>query len=456
MSVSGARRESWSVGSMLAAMMSAGRDPAVRIRNVDLLAVLVAVLLPWSTSGVAIACVLWVIALIPTLGIRAFAQSLKRPICALPIALFVLAAAGTLWSDAPWSARLYAVGPTVKLLMLPLLLYHFERTTRGKWVFVAFLASCTVMLAMSWITGLVPSFTLKPANDPVCGIFVKNYIDQSQEFALCVLALAFPVMTLWKGGHRRLAALLFALAAAFVVNMVFVIASRTAMATIPLMLAVFAFRYLPWRAIPVVGCIAVVAGAGWAVAPRMCRTVETISRDFELYSERNMPTSAGLRMEYWKKSLRFIGEAPLTGHGTGSTRGLFEQAVTGDAASASAQVVDNPHNQTLAIAIQWGVIGVIMLYAMWLSHLLLFRGEGFVAWVGLLVVMQNILSSLFNSHLFDFHEGWMYVLGVGVAGGTVLGARDRRTRHASMRHQDAVSAPRSDGSRDIRFRKPHD
>ena len=41
-------------------------------------------------------------------------------------------------------------------------------------------------------------------------------------------------------------------------------------------------------------------------------------------------------------------------------------------------------------------------------------------WIGLLVVVQNIFTSLFNSHLFDFHEGWMYVLGVGVAGGMVL------------------------------------
>jgi hypothetical protein len=53
----------------------------------------------------------------------------------------------------------------------------------------------------------------------------------------------------------------------------------------------------------------------------------------------------------------------------------------------------------------------------------LFRGEGLVAWIGLMVVLQNMLSSLFNSHLFDFHEGWMYVIGVGVAGGMVLRAR---------------------------------
>ena len=49
-----------------------------------------------------------------------------------------------------------------------------------------------------------------------------------------------------------------------------------------------------------------------------------------------------------------------------------------------------------------------------------FAATGLVAWIGLLVVVQNIFTSLFNSHMFDFHEGWMYVLGVGVAGGMVL------------------------------------
>jgi O-antigen ligase len=55
----------------------------------------------------------------------------------------------------------------------------------------------------------------------------------------------------------------------------------------------------------------------------------------------------------------------------------------------------------------------------------LFRGEGLAAWIGLMVVLQNVFSSLFNSHLFDFHEGWMYVLGVGIAGGMVLRARSQ-------------------------------
>jgi len=34
-------------------------------------------------------------------------------------------------------------------------------------------------------------------------------------------------------------------------------------------------------------------------------------------------------------------------------------------------------------------------------------------------VVQNILSSLLNSHVFDFSEGWIYVLGVGISGGSM-------------------------------------
>ena len=36
-----------------------------------------------------------------------------------------------------------------------------------------------------------------------------------------------------------------------------------------------------------------------------------------------------------------------------------------------------------------------------------------------MVVTQNIVGSLLDSHLFDSSQGWTYVLGVGVAGGMV-------------------------------------
>jgi O-antigen ligase len=416
--------------SGLSLVLSAWHDPAARILIVDLLAVLIAIVLPWSTSGVGIGVTLWVIAALPTIEPGPLLRSLKRPVSAWPIALFALALAGTLWSDAPWGERLYAVGPTAKMLLLPLLLYHGERSARGIWVFKGFLVSCLILAAASSIVAFYPNLSLKlyfghsDYDTPTSGILVKNYIDQSQEFALCAVALAFPALMLLRAKRFWPAALLAAIALAFVANMAFVVVSRTALVTMPIMLAVFALLHLRRRTAAAVLCAAVLlAAAAWGVSPHLRFTVSKFFTDYQHTAVQNNETGIGSRLLYWQKSLRFFAEAPVFGHGTGSTRGLFAKAAVGEV-GARAQVVSNPHNQTLNVAVQWGVAGIVVLYGLWLAHLLLFRGEGLAAWVGLMVVVQNVFTSLFNSHLFDFHEGWMYVLGVGVAGAMVL--RERR------------------------------
>ena len=382
---------------------------------------LIAASLPWSTSLVAIFAAAFLVSLLRFPDFMGLLRSLKRPVCGPPVALFVLAVIGMLWSIAPWSERLYALGPVAKLLMLPVMLYHFERSARGVQVFIAFLASCALLMALSWIVAFDPKLALKSGAE--YGVPVKNYIDQSQEFALCAVALAYPIVTLLRTRKLPLAALFMVLAVGFVVNMLFVSVSRTALVTIPFMLAVFALLHLKWRSIVIIACAtAVLGGLAWATSPQLRWTTETFLRDYQIYKERNIPTSIGLRLVFWEKSLRFLSEAPLFGHGTGSIRALFEEDSVNQF-GAAAEVVANPHNQTLNVAIQWGAIGVVVLYAMWLVHLLLFRSDGLATWVGLMVVVQNIFTSLFNSHLFDFNEGWMYVLGVGIAGGTVLGHR---------------------------------
>ncbi|MBR0896431.1 O-antigen ligase family protein [Bradyrhizobium tropiciagri] len=407
-----------------AAACPAWRDPVRWQATTDVVAVLIALSLPWSTSLVGIFGVVLLIAIAPTVDLKAFWSLLQRPVCVAPIALFCLALVGTLWSDAAWGARLYAVGPTAKLLVLPVLLYHFQRSTRGNWVFVAFVVSCTLLMLMSWLVLAYPHLALRAPAPGEQGVFVKNYIDQSQEFTLCAVGLAYPIVMLLRAKRVLPAILLIAVALSLFANMALVVVSRTAIVTVPIMFAVFALLHLRWRSIVVILCAAAAAAmVAWHASPQLRWTAESFQRDYKLYMERNEPTSLGLRLEFWRKSLGFFAEAPVIGHGTGATRGLFERVATGGVTQASGEVIGNPHNQTLNVAVQWGIVGVAILYAMWLLHLLLFRGDGLVNWIGLLVVVQNISSSLFNSHIFDFHEGWMYVLGVGVAGGMALKGR---------------------------------
>jgi hypothetical protein len=136
------------------------------------------------------------------------------------------------------------------------------------------------------------------------------------------------------------------------------------------------------------------------------------------------------RPVFWSKSVRFISEAPIIGHGTGSIRGLFARDAVGQSGVA-ATVTINPQQQTLAVAIELGLLGVLLLWGMWLSHLLLFQGSGLAHWTGLVVVIHNIIGSMLNSHLVDFTQAWTYVFGVGVAGGIV--SQSRRLDHTASR-----------------------
>jgi O-antigen ligase len=403
---------------------------------VDIYPVLVAACIPWSTSGVGIFMVIWFIVLIPTLEPRSFLDSLKRPACLLPVAFVLLALVGTLWADGPWPDRLHGINPVLKLLAIPFLLYHFQRSQRGSWVLVAFLVSSTFLVALSWIVLFAPEW--KIAATDTAGVPLKNSISQSQEFALCIFALAPLILRFFKKRWLALAGACAALMLAFFADLMFVVLARTALLYLLVLTILFAVRHLNRRAMLWLFAAATAAAVlVWFASPYLRQRVEHVAVEYQEYYETNRPTSTGQRLEYWRLSIRSIGEAPLFGHGTGSTKQLFDREAVGKT-GAWADSITNPHNQTLYVAVQWGLLGCIVLYAMWYFHLRLFRRTSFVAWIGLIVVVQNIVSSLLNSHLFDFHEGWIYVLGVGVSGGML--ACDRKISDAIAARDQAALA----------------
>ena len=399
----------------------AWREAEVYSRCTDMLAAVAAASLPWSTTAPAIFITLWLVAVLPTIDWEQFVRDLSQPACALPLLFFALAVLGTLWSDAGWAERLHGIKPVAKLLLIPFLLHYFQRSQRGPWVFSAFLVSCTLMMMLSWVVLFFPQ--MKLTQTASAGVPVKNYIDQSQEFALCAFALAVPALCAFRERQRLMAIGWVALSLVFIVNMLFVVSARTALVYMPVLLVLFALRHLSRHATRVLFAAVAVAGMlVWTTSPYLRERVADIAIEYHHGNENMALASTAQRLTYWRKSIRFFADAPLFGHGTGSIRQLFERDAVGQSGLA-AEVTRNPHNQTLNVLVQWGLLGAIVLYGMWLSHLLLFRGEGLVAWIGHVVVVQNLVSSLFNSHLFDFHEGWIYVLGVGIAGGMALRGR---------------------------------
>jgi hypothetical protein len=401
----------------------------------DALAIALAVSLPWSTSATGIIAGLWLLALIPTLDLQSLRRVITIPAGGLPVLFVVLGGVGMLWAAVPWAERLGGIGSFIKLLFIPLLLQQFYRSDAGRQVLIGFLGSCIVLLVVSWSLWIWPGMPWPGTVKYSIGVPVKDYIAQSAMFTICALVIVRFAYDKWKEGHRRLALALIVLSVLFFLNVLYVATSRTYLVVFPLLLLVFGYQAFGWRGAIglVVGCL-VLAMAAWPSATFLRGRVSSFFDEIRLYQPTASPTPAGQRLEYWRKSVKFMREAPLFGHGTGSIRDQFRRSVVGQSGVA-AEVSANPHNQTLAVGIQIGLVGIAVLLAMWTAHLALFRLNSFAAWVGLVVVMQNVIGSLFNSHLFDFTHGWAYVIGVGIAGGTVLrqsGAWPQR-EHNSIR-----------------------
>jgi hypothetical protein len=391
-------------------------DQARLQRNADGLAVAVAVSLPWSTSATGILLVLWLIAVIPTLEWAQFRRELMTPAGGLPVLLFALSVLGMAWADVSLAERWKGLDAFFKPLVVPLLMAQFRRSERGNWVFIGFLLSCVVLLIASYGVAVWPAVAHRSIN---YGVPVKSYIVQSAEFTMCAAVLLHIALGKAHEGRPGVAAALVVLSLALLANVVFVVTSRTTLVIIPALVLLYGLWRFGWKG--AVGAALVglaLAAALWAASPYVRERVTAIFTEAHVYETKNIRTSTGERIVFWTKSLRFMAEAPLFGHGTGSIKELFQKSAIGQT-GVRAEISTNPHNQTFAVGIQLGLLGIAVLWAMWIAHLLLFRGNALLDWIGLVLVTQNIVGSLFNSFLFDFTEGWIYFVGIGVAAGMV-------------------------------------
>jgi O-antigen ligase len=384
----------------------------------DILAVAIAASLPWSTSATAILVGLWFFTLLPVLPWNEVRREILTPAGGLPVLLVLLAVAGMLWADVSLLERWKGLDSFLKLLAIPLLLVQFRQSGRGNWVFAGYLLSCFALLLVTAIVIVVPP--LSAAFLHFDNVIVKNAATQSGEFVTCIFGLLYWVVGTSEPRRRPWMLACVAIILAMLANIFYFSTGRTALVTMFVLFVLLALKVRNIKTIAGLFAAAIVlAIIAWTSSPYLRERTEAVQGEVQKYEKLNERTSTGERLEFWKKSIEFIRQAPVIGNGTGSIRTLFEKSAAGQSGVAGVAAA-NPHNQTLAVGIQLGVLGIAVLWAMWIAHLLLCRGDSLAAWIGLVIVAQNITGSLFNSHIFDFVQGWTYVIGLGVAGGMIL------------------------------------
>jgi len=397
-------------------------DRRARERAADWLAVAVAVSLPWSTTATSVLIILWLVAVLPTLDVAALKRELFTAAGGLPVALWVLGGLGLFWADVSWSDRIAGYSSFYRFLAIPVLLAQFRRSEHGMRVLVGFLAAVTAVLLLSWLLVLFPALPWHPAQ---YGVPVKDYILQSGDFLMCAFVLFALAIDESCARRYRLAIGLLALAFLFLANIAFVTTARTTLLVAPVLAVLLGWRYFRWRGLLGAALVfAVLGGVAALEAPYLRTRLNTSLNELHAYEARDALNSTSVHLQFLKESFSFMATAPVIGHGTGSIQEQFRKAAAGRTGPQGVASI-NPHDQILAVGIQLGLIGIAVLIAMWAAHFMLFPGPGLTAWIGIVVVTQNVVASLVNSHLFDFTQAWLYIFGVGVTGGMALRERDR-------------------------------
>jgi O-antigen ligase len=258
------------------------------------LVIAIAASLPWSTSVTSILIVLWCLSLVPTFDAASLRREVMSPAGGLPILLWMLGASGMLWANVSWSERIGGLSGFHKLLFVPVPLAQFRRCAHGKWVILGFFASSAALLVASWGLALVPGLPWR--SKEVIGVPVKDYILQSELFAICAFGLIGQAACLWRT-RAPLALLLVLAAALFIANILYVETARTTLVVTAALLCLFGFWQYGWKG-ALGACVIgiVLSGAGWATSPNLRQRVSRAIEDVKAYEVAKRNTALELSL----------------------------------------------------------------------------------------------------------------------------------------------------------------
>ena len=341
--------------------------------------------------------------------------SVRNPVCLAAILLFLLLAAGTIWSVAEGGNPYRVLNKYNELWYVSLLLPLFSSVRRQRFAINAFLLSTSIVLVLVYAIHLnvIPEFNIPKGNNQILHVTARdpfgNDILVNILMSYAMFIFANRALTAERAG--KIAYAVLSLLAAYYT--IFISSGTTGQITSLCLLVLFLVQILGWKSIlPVVFVLASILVYGYAGERTSLRYgVTKIVDGVELYYGEGdpQPDSVALRLEFAHNSITLFKENPWIGTGTGSI-GLVYGGLPPEEVSLGP--TDNPHNEYLAIAIQLGVLGLFGLLALfaiqWTSTLRVVDFEHRRLAQGLVVLI--VVACMGNSMIMDSGEGhfWAY------------------------------------------------
>lgn len=264
---------------------------------------------------------------------------------------------------APAGAERWQALSAYKTLLYPLIVASLLETlswrTRG---LLAFGLAATIVLLLSWgqFFGLVPMRDVAEQFVSYRYTVFKDYTQQGIAFLLLAAMAASFALTMPEVNRKRL---LWLLAGAAFINVVFLLQSRTAYLIVAPLLLYWVWRLISgrgagWRGVALGALVLSLIGAAAWQTPRVQQRLAQAQDDVSLYAGKGEATSMGIRLELWQRTLPIIAAAPLFGHGLGQWPVQYQAQIKGYTDAYAAFVMGHPHQEGLLILSEQGAVGL--------------------------------------------------------------------------------------------------
>lgn len=323
-----------------------------------------------------------------------------NPMALMFIIFFALFLIGLSYTSAPMTVGLHTVIKYSKFLLGFFLFSTFRHEKTANFAFFAFLLAATLTLIFSFIKffshwDILNRFAFDS------GVF-KDHIFTGFLLAFasyCFAIFAFSIKNAW----RWLFVVLF-FAAAF--NVLFINLSRSGYVVLFGLLLLLAWQQFAWKGLLVGLLISFFLCSSLLFLPANFKERFNLAQsEITQFKHGNFTTSIGLRLEFYHNSFRLFKEHPWIGTGTGSFTQDYLTVVKNKQFATQ-----NPHNEYLNIAVQFGLIGIIILLGLFFVHAWTsFRLQGLHQYFAQAVLVSIGIGSLFNSWLMDVTQGCFYV-----------------------------------------------
>ncbi|OUD11660.1 O-antigen ligase family protein [Thioflexithrix psekupsensis] len=325
----------------------------------------------------------------------------KNPIAWTAMGLLIVILLGISYTTVSLPQALEMLVKYRELLYIPLLIILFQYSRCQQWALWAFMSAMLVTLILSYLIAL--GWGEWGKGDSANPFVFKNHITQGILMALFAYFLA-----IWALYWPRWRIVAWGLCGLAVFNVLLMTQGRSGYLIFACLFLLLIYHLWQWRGLIFILVIALITISVMLLASnRVQNRVQILTQDIEDHQAGLRTNSNALRYDFLRNSSHIALQSPFIGHGTGSFKLVYQEFVLNH--TVHRYFSENPHNEYLMIAVQWGALGLLL----WLLLLfLLWRNTRHYPplwqWQARGFVLAIVVGSLVNSLLLDTTEGHLF------------------------------------------------